>query len=70
LGPYQKRLAEEQITTLVFVPDGPLRTIPMAGLLDGERFLVEQYALAVTPGLARLTPNHWIRGIRSSRSLA
>ena len=37
---------------LVFVPEGPLRTIPLAVLHDGERFLIERYALASTPGLS------------------
>lgn len=45
-----------QIDTLVFVPGGPLRTIPMAALHDGERFLVERYAIAVTPGLELTDP--------------
>ncbi len=44
-------LAAGRITTLVFVPDGPLRTIPMAPLHDGTQFLIERYALATTPGL-------------------
>jgi CHAT domain-containing protein len=35
----------------VFVPDGPLRTIPFAALHDGQDFLVRRYAVATTPGL-------------------
>ncbi len=38
--------------TLVFVPDGALRTVPIAALHDGEHFLCEQFAIAVTPGLS------------------
>jgi CHAT domain-containing protein len=56
VAPYAPRLAEEQIATLVFVPDGPLRTIPMAALHDGETFLAERYAVAVTPGLSLVDP--------------
>ncbi|MFV0275606.1 MAG: CHAT domain-containing protein, partial [Parahaliea sp.] len=37
-------------------PDGALRTIPLAALHDGERFLIERYALATTPGLMLLDP--------------
>ncbi|NWH03463.1 CHAT domain-containing protein [Desulfobacter latus] len=51
IHPLEKQLAEQHITTLVFIPDGALRTIPMAALHDGEKFLVEKYAVAVTPGL-------------------
>ena len=35
----------------MFVPDGPLRTIPFAALHDGERFLIARFAVATTPGL-------------------
>ena len=37
--------------TLVFVPDGLLRNVPMAALYDGEHYLVEDYAVALSPGL-------------------
>jgi CHAT domain-containing protein/Tfp pilus assembly protein PilF len=42
--------------TLVFVPDGPLRTIPMAALHDGKQFLASRYATAITPGLNLTDP--------------
>ena len=51
IRPMEADLAAGRITTLVFVPDGPLRTIPMAPLHDGTHFLIERYALATTPGL-------------------
>jgi hypothetical protein len=38
------------------IPDPALRTIPMAALYDGERFLVEHYAPAVVPGLSLVDP--------------
>jgi CHAT domain-containing protein len=44
------------IDTLVFVPDGPLRTIPMAALNDGKQFLINKYAMAITPGLNLTDP--------------
>ena len=40
-----------QTKTLVFVPDGLLRSVPMAALYDGEHYLVEKYAVALSPGL-------------------
>jgi filamentous hemagglutinin family protein len=46
----------DDIDTLVFVPDGPLYAIPMAVLHDGEQFLIEKYALAVTPSLTLTEP--------------
>ena len=50
--PIRELLTENQIDTLVVVPDGALRTIPFAALHDGEHFLIQNYALAVTPGLS------------------
>jgi CHAT domain-containing protein len=47
---------QSQIKTLVFVLDGSLRNLPMAVLYDGERYLVERYAVSVTSGLQLLEP--------------
>ncbi|ELS32104.1 CHAT domain-containing protein [Pseudanabaena catenata USMAC16] len=45
-------LKEKQ--TLVFVLDGLLRKIPMAALYDGKQYLIENYAVALSPGLKLL----------------
>jgi CHAT domain-containing protein len=44
-------LASQKINTLVFVPSGPLRTVPLAVLLDGDQYLIERYAIATTPAI-------------------
>jgi len=44
----------EDMETLVFVLDGPLRGIPVAALHDGDRYLIETHAVALTPGLQLL----------------
>ncbi|MGH9367671.1 MAG: CHAT domain-containing protein, partial [Thermoanaerobaculia bacterium] len=62
IRPLEADLRSSRIDTLVFVPDGPLRTIPMAALHDGEQFLVENYALAITPGLNLTDPRPIDRG--------
>lgn len=49
--PLEQSLEQHQIKTLVFVPDGFLRNIPMAALHDGDRYLIESYSLATSPGL-------------------
>lgn len=41
----------DNIKTLVLVPDEKLRLLPIAALYDGEKYLIEQYAIAVVPGL-------------------
>ena len=51
MRPLEKDLASQAIETVVFVPDGPLRTIPMAALHDGKQYVIKKYALAVTPGM-------------------
>lgn len=56
VAPYAKRLAEEKITTLVFAPDGPLRSIPMAVLMDGTTYLSDRFALATTQSLSLVDP--------------
>ena len=49
-------LEQYKIETLVFVPDGVFRNIPMAVLHDGEHYLIEKYNVALTPGLELLAP--------------
>jgi CHAT domain-containing protein len=56
IRPLESELATHQITTLVFVPDSALRTIPMAALHDGSTFLINKFAVAVTPGLNLTDP--------------
>jgi CHAT domain-containing protein/Flp pilus assembly protein TadD len=52
----QDKLAASSITTLVFVLDGSLRNLPMAALYDGQKYLIEKYSIALTPGLQLLQP--------------
>jgi len=49
IEPLSAALEDASVETLVIVPDGALRTIPLAALHDGEQFLIEQFALATTP---------------------
>lgn len=49
IEPLLPSLRRDGVHTLVIVPDGALRTVPLAALHDGERFLVEQFAVATTP---------------------
>lgn len=56
IRPVESQLASHNVSTIVFVPDGLLRTIPIAALHDGKRFLIEKYAIATTPGLSLTDP--------------
>lgn len=51
IKPIEPLMTEAKLSTMVFVPDGALRTVPMAALHDGAGFLIEKYAVAVSPGL-------------------
>ena len=55
IEPLQADITAE-IKTLVFVLDGILRNIPMAVLYNGTDYLIDHYAIAVTPGLQLLNP--------------
>jgi len=54
IAPLANDLQQQNIHTLVYLPDGPLRKIPFALLNDGEKFLTEHYALVTVPGLSML----------------
>jgi CHAT domain-containing protein len=60
IKPLEADLQASQIQTLVFILDGTLRNIPMAVLYDRNlqqpKFLIEKYAIALTPGLQMLEP--------------
>lgn len=52
LGPADEWLKSQKVTTLVFVPGGALRTVPLAALHDGSQFVIERYAVATTPAIS------------------
>jgi filamentous hemagglutinin family protein len=56
VAPYAGALAAAGVETLVFVPDGALRSIPMSALHDGEDFLVARYATVTAASLALTDP--------------
>jgi CHAT domain-containing protein/predicted negative regulator of RcsB-dependent stress response len=56
IQPLEADLAARHIQTLVFVPDGALRLLPWAALHDGRQFLIEKYAVAITPSLTLTDP--------------
>ncbi|MBD1867439.1 CHAT domain-containing protein [Cyanobacteria bacterium FACHB-471] len=74
LRPVETELAASEIKTLVFVPDGLLRSLPMAVLHDGQHYLIENYAVVFNPGLHLLQPepleNLQLRGLLAGLSQA
>ena len=61
IRPAEAQFAQSGVKTLVFVPDGSLRNLPMAALHDGQHYLVEKYNIAVSQGLQLLQPRSLIR---------
>lgn len=56
IQPVDAELQRRGVNTLVFVPDGELRNLPMAALYDGKQYLLEKYATALSPGLQLFSP--------------
>jgi CHAT domain-containing protein len=56
IRPAAPELTATKVETLVFVLDGSLRNIPISALYDGEKYLIENYSIALTPGLQLLAP--------------
>ena len=61
IKPVETELKNSQVKTLVFIPDGSLRNIPMSALYDGQEYLVQKYAIAISPGLQLFTPKSLTR---------
>jgi CHAT domain-containing protein len=56
IRPGETELNNNNIKTLVFVPEGLLRNIPMSALYDGQQYLVQKYSIALAPSLQLLEP--------------
>jgi len=52
LKPFEAVLAENATDTLIFVPDGVLRLIPIDALHDGRQFVLEKYATGTVIGMS------------------
>ncbi|MBD2241351.1 CHAT domain-containing protein [Aulosira sp. FACHB-113] len=68
IAPFNKKLQSRAIKTLVFIQDGIFRSVPMAALHDGEKFLIQKYAIATIPSFT-LTQAELIK-LRKLRVLA
>ncbi|MBW4526739.1 MAG: CHAT domain-containing protein [Phormidium tanganyikae FI6-MK23] len=56
IQPISAELDQQKTETLVFVLDGALRNVPISTLYDGQRYLIERYSIALSPGLQLLNP--------------
>ncbi|NEQ49513.1 MAG: CHAT domain-containing protein [Leptolyngbya sp. SIO3F4] len=44
------------LKTLVFVPDGALRNLPMHVLFDGSKYLIQEYSVVISPRIELFSP--------------
>ena len=56
IAPIEPWLTERGVDTLIFLPDGPLRLIPLAALTNGQQFVLERYAVVTMPGMSLFDP--------------
>jgi len=59
IHPIAEALQEENIKTLLIVPDDVLRLVPFAALYDGFDYLIKQYAIAYLPKITGIKPK-WL----------
>lgn len=58
IAPIEEDLQKRKINNLVFILDAGLRSIPLAALHDGEKYLVEGYNLGLIPSLSLIDPQY------------
>ncbi len=58
IRPIEPELEKAQIKTIVFVMNGNLRVVPPAAFHDGQRYLIEKYAVTSIPSWQLTEPNH------------
>lgn len=59
VAPLEEDLQTHEIDHLVFVMDTKLRSVPVAALHDGQRFIVERYSIGLMPSLS-LTDTRYV----------
>lgn len=64
VAPAAEAIAAAQVQTLIFIPDGTLRRLPLGVLHTGEGYILEDYNIAVSPGLRLLPQGRQRRDLR------
>jgi filamentous hemagglutinin family protein len=68
IAPLEPYLEEADIDTLLFCLDEGLRSMPLAALHDGERFLIEKYNFSLIPSVSLTNASY--EGVKDARVLA
>ncbi|HEY9295603.1 MAG TPA: CHAT domain-containing protein [Phormidium sp.] len=68
ITPLETELKNNRIDTLIFCMGPTLRSLPLASLHDGQKFLVEKYSIGLIPAFNMTDLNH--RSLKNSPVLA
>ena len=68
IAPLEADLKEAGINTLLFYLDEELRSIPLAALYDGQKFLIENYNFSLIPSLSLTNASY--EGLENAEVLA
>lgn len=52
LRPFEEQLASESIRSLIVVPDGALRLVPVGALWDGQHYAIERLSVSMVTGMS------------------
>lgn len=66
LAPVASDMKQAQLQTLVMVPGGSLRMVPMQALHDGQQYAVEQFAVTMATGLSMTNVSEPVRSGRDA----
>lgn len=68
IEPIESQLQAEGINTLMFSLDAGLRSLPLAALHDGQKFLVEKYSISLIPSVSLTDASY--TGLENTQLLA
>ncbi|MGL6281953.1 MAG: CHAT domain-containing protein, partial [Microcoleaceae cyanobacterium] len=58
IAPLEETLKQESIDTILFSMDAGLRSLPIAAIHDGEKFLIEKYRLSLIPSISLMETDY------------
>jgi filamentous hemagglutinin family protein len=58
IAPLEASLQQEGIDTILFSMDAGLRSLPIAAIHDGEKFLIEKYRLSLIPSISLMETDY------------
>lgn len=66
IDPIRPHLDDHRVDTLIWIAVEGLRSIPISALHNGQKYLIEEFAVGVTPGLDLIDPKPFLRRRRSA----